>query len=74
MLYAFRRVNEQLRDIHTQESRFRAELARREVYDELDAFARWVEDKSLVTVHIPLGFEDLMDLMMSSSGEGYFWD
>ncbi|KAJ7794659.1 hypothetical protein B0H14DRAFT_3159029 [Mycena olivaceomarginata] len=83
MLYAFRRVNEQLRDIHTQESRFRAELARREVYDELDAFARWVEDKSLVTVDIPLRFEDLMDdiplhfedlmdLMMSSSGDGYF--
>ncbi|KAJ7815281.1 hypothetical protein B0H14DRAFT_1410689 [Mycena olivaceomarginata] len=83
MLYAFRRVNEQLRDIHTQESRFRAELARREVYDELDAFARRVEDKSLVTVDIPLRFEDLMDdiplhfedlmdLMMSSSGDGYF--
>ncbi|KAJ7322957.1 hypothetical protein DFH08DRAFT_941686 [Mycena albidolilacea] len=49
-----------------------AELARREVYDELDAFARWVEDKSLVTVDIPLRFEDLMDLMMSSSGDGYF--
>jgi len=44
MLYAFRRVNEQLRDTDTfQELRFREELARREVYDEFDAFARWVQ-------------------------------
>ncbi|KAJ7322950.1 hypothetical protein DFH08DRAFT_354212 [Mycena albidolilacea] len=49
MLYAFRRVNEHLRVAYAQESRFRAELARREVYDEFDAFARWVENRSLLT-------------------------
>ncbi|KAJ7669352.1 hypothetical protein DFH06DRAFT_1321374 [Mycena polygramma] len=44
MLHAFRRVNEQLRDSGAmQVSRLRAELARREVYDEFDAFARWVQ-------------------------------
>ncbi|KAJ6572087.1 hypothetical protein B0H19DRAFT_1372979 [Mycena capillaripes] len=44
ILYAFRRVNEQLRDPSTfQVPRFRKELARREVYDEFDVFARWVQ-------------------------------
>lgn len=44
MLYAFRRVNEQLREGDVvQVLRFREELARREVYEEFDAFARWVQ-------------------------------
>ncbi|KAJ7669362.1 hypothetical protein DFH06DRAFT_1180734 [Mycena polygramma] len=44
VLYAFRRVNEQLRDGDAyQASRFREELARRVVYDEFDAFALWVQ-------------------------------
>ncbi|KAJ7735102.1 hypothetical protein DFH07DRAFT_893615 [Mycena maculata] len=43
VLYAFRRVNEHLRDgPYCQERRLRDELARRKSYDELDAFGRWV--------------------------------
>ncbi|KAJ7186758.1 hypothetical protein C8R46DRAFT_1184623 [Mycena filopes] len=42
-LYAFRRVNEQLRGGDSRQApRFREELARREVYNEFDAFADWV--------------------------------
>ncbi|KAJ7753726.1 hypothetical protein B0H16DRAFT_1722926 [Mycena metata] len=47
MLHAFRRINEHLRDgDYLQADRFRREMARREVYDELDAFARWVQEAS----------------------------
>ncbi|KAF8217718.1 hypothetical protein K438DRAFT_2006765 [Mycena galopus ATCC 62051] len=48
MLHAFRRVNEHLRYPDPQARRFRAELARRQVYDEFDAFSRWMQDESLL--------------------------
>ncbi|KAJ7809075.1 hypothetical protein B0H14DRAFT_2867864 [Mycena olivaceomarginata] len=43
-------VNENLRDNYGQVSRFREQIARREVYDELNAFARWVAQAE------PMGF------------------
>ncbi|KAJ7484393.1 hypothetical protein FB451DRAFT_1392948 [Mycena latifolia] len=47
VLYAFRKVNEQLRDGEAfQQERVSVELSRREVYDELDAFGLWVDFKT----------------------------
>ncbi|KAJ7098262.1 hypothetical protein C8R44DRAFT_357130 [Mycena epipterygia] len=49
VLYAFRRVNEQLREgDYRQERRVKVELARREFYVEFDAFALWVGSQAAV--------------------------
>jgi hypothetical protein len=48
MLHAFGRVHMHLSDDHSHKApEFCSQLARRAVYDEFDAFARWVQDDSL---------------------------
>ncbi|KAJ7794663.1 hypothetical protein B0H14DRAFT_121256 [Mycena olivaceomarginata] len=49
MLYAFRRVHvPHISDDHSNKApKFCSQLARRAVYDEFDAFSRWVQDDSL---------------------------